>query len=206
MRSKISLNLSLLIVSIVGVAFSSIIIFSASNTSNQTQRNLINDKSVGFIRGITYPEQAPSGFPIRLKIPTINVDAAVERVGLTPDGAMDIPKNYDNIAWFELGSRPGENGSAVIAGHSGWIEGKPSVFDNLYKLRPGDKLYLEDDKGMIISFVVRENRRYDPKSDASEVFNLNNGKSHLNLVTCEGAWNKVTKSYPSRLVVFTDKE
>jgi LPXTG-site transpeptidase (sortase) family protein len=119
---------------------------------------------------------------------------------------MDIPKNQDDVAWFELGSRPGESGSAVLAGHYGWIKGKPSVFDNLYKLRTGDKVYLEDDKGIIVSFVVRENRRYDAKADASDVFNSNDGKPHLNLVTCEGTWDEVTKSYPSRLVVFTDKE
>jgi len=55
--------------------------------------------------------------------------------------------------------------------------------DNLYKLRKGDKLYIEDDKGVIISFVVRESRGYNPNADASDVFGLSNGKVHLNLIT-----------------------
>ncbi len=149
---------------------------------------------------------SPIGRPVRLEIPRINVDTAIEYVGLTSDGAMDIPKNQNDVAWFNLGPRPGEKGSSVIAVHLDRGNGMPAVFDNLYKLRQGDKLYVEDDKGVIISFVVRASRRYDPKADASDVFGSNDGKPHLNLITCEGVWNKVSKSYSERLVVFTDKE
>jgi len=151
-------------------------------------------------------EQTSAGLPMRLKIPGINVDATVEYVGLTSDGTMNIPESQDNVAWFMLGPHPGENGSAVIAGHYGWKDGRASVFDNLYKLRKGDKLYVENDKGVTISFVVRESRRYDPGADASNVFNSTDGKAHLNLITCEGVWDKVSKNYSERLVVFTDRE
>jgi len=125
-------------------------------------------------------------------------------VGLTLDGAMDVPKGPDDVAWFSLGSRPGESGSSVIAGHYGWKNGKASAFDNLYKLRKGDTLYIEDDKVVITSFVVRESRRYDPEADASEVFGSNDGRARLNLVTCEGAWDKVSRTYSKRLVVFAE--
>lgn len=145
--------------------------------------------------------------PVRLKIPVINIDATVESLGLTSQGDMDIPKGPDDVAWYKLGTRPGENGSAVIAGHYGtWKNGQGSVFDNLNKLNQGDKIYVEDDKGTIINFVVRESRRYDPSADAKDVFNSTDGKAHLNLITCEGTWNKDSKSYSERLVVFTDKE
>jgi len=151
-------------------------------------------------------DQASAGLPMRLKIPNINVDSAVEYVGVTADGAMDVPKIPADAAWFNLGPRPGEKGSAVIAGHFDWKNGAPAVFANLDKLRPGDKLYIEDDKGVIIIFVVRESRSYDPQADASGVFGSNDGKAHLNLITCEGIWNKAAKSYSRRLVVFADKE
>lgn len=151
-------------------------------------------------------EQVNIGLPVRLKIQRINVDSAIEHVGLTSDGAMDVPKGLDNVAWFELGPRPGESGSAVIAGHYGWKNGKGSVFDDLYKLRKGDKLYVEDDKGETVSFVVRETRRYNLEENVPEVFASNDGKSHLNLITCEGVWDEISKTYSQRLVVFTDKE
>ncbi len=192
MQSKVSLQWALLIVGIVGVAFLSTA-FSSVN------------------RGET-PEDVPAGvkttestLPVRLKIPKINVDAAIEYVGLASDGSMDVPKNPDEVAWFESGARPGENGNAVIAGHYGWKDGKPAVFDTLHTLRKGDRVYIENEKGVTVSFVVRESRRYDPKADASDVFRSSDGQAHLNLITCEGVWNTAEKSYSDRLVVFTDR-
>jgi hypothetical protein len=79
-------------------------------------------------------EQASPGLPVRLKIPSINVDAPIEYVGLTSDGAMDVPKGHVKVAWFNLGPSPGEIGSSVIAGHYGWKNNIPAVFDNLHKL------------------------------------------------------------------------
>lgn len=151
-------------------------------------------------------EQIIYGFPVRLKIPAINVDAVIEYVGIIANGEMGVPKDRANVAWFELGPHPGENGSAVIAGHYGtWLSGGSSVFDDLNKLLKGDKLYIEDDKGMIISFVVREIKSYDSKADATNVFSSYDGKAHLSLITCEGVWSETSKSYPNRLVVFTDR-
>jgi len=120
---------------------------------------------------------------------------------------MDIPKGLNNVGWFDLGPRPGENGSAVIDGHYGvWKNGKGTIFNNLYKLRVWDKLFIEDENGKVITFVVRKTQIYKQDSNASEVFISNDGKAHLNLVTCQGIWNKKTKSYPNRLVIFSDKE
>ena len=202
MQSKILSRQTLLIVILTGLVLSlALLFYFASKSSIQSSSASLIENAVVFPK----QEQASSGLPVRLKISKINVDAVVEYVGFSPDGAMDVPKERTNVAWFELGPRPGESGSAVIVGHYGW-KNKSSAFDNLYKLRKGDKVYIEDDKGVIISFVVRENRRYDPKADASDIFGSNDGESHLNLITCEGIWNKDSNSYSERLVVFTDKE
>lgn len=150
--------------------------------------------------------QATSGLPIRLRIKRIGIDAAIEYVGLTADGAMDIPKGPNNTAWFFPGPRPGEVGSAVIAGHFGWKNGIAAVFDNLHNLQKGDEVEIEDDRGVIITFIVRESQVYGENDGAASVFNSTDGKVHLNLVTCQGVWNKDRKSYSKRLVVFTDKK
>lgn len=147
-----------------------------------------------------------SGLPVRLKIPKIHVDAAVEYVGLAHDGAMDVPKSPSSVAWFNLGPHPGEVGSAVIAGHFGWKGGGAAVFDTVSTLHAGDKLYIEDEKGVQLTFVVREVRTYGKHEGTSGVFFSSDGKAHLNLITCEGVWSKAEKSYSNRLVVFTDKE
>jgi len=171
---------------------------SAPPVSNEILQNPIDDRIVE-----VPTEKVKPGLPVRLKIPKIDVDVAIEYAGLAFDGSVDTPKNQENVVWFNLSQHPGESGTAVIAGHYG---GKKSAFDNLYKLRKGDKLYIEDDNGITVSFVVRENRRYNPEADASHVFSSNDGKAHLNLITCEGDWDEVSESYSTRLVVFTDKE
>lgn len=150
-------------------------------------------------------EPQPPGLPVRLRIPALNIDSAIYYVSIAPDGAMDVNKNPDKVAWYQLGPRPGTAGSAVIAGHYGWEAGEGSVFNELHTLKTGDVLSIEDDKRRVISFAVRESREYDPGANADEVFNSNDGKAHLNLITCGGVWNESQKTYSHRLVTFTDQ-
>lgn len=144
--------------------------------------------------------------PVRLTIPAIKVDATILHVGVASDGSMETTKDPDRLGWYELGQRPGEIGSAVIAGHYGWRDGIPAVFDHLDDLRVGDKVYSEDEKKLVTIFVVRDVRTYNQNDDAQDVFHSADNKAHLNLITCEGTWDASSKSYPKRLVVFTDKE
>jgi len=191
------LRRSFLIFILFGALFSlGLISYFSSNVLALSQQRQAN----------TLVNQVGSGLPFRLKIPSINVDSIVEYVGITEEGAMDVPKDIANAGWYDLGPRPGENGSAVIAGHYGWKNGMPAAFDNLSKLQRGDQIYVEDETGAIITFVVREIKSLDPKADVSAVFSSNDRKAHLNLVTCEGVWDKTQKSYSKRLVVFADRE
>lgn len=206
METKISYK-RILPFGIAALALSLVLIFYFISTTSTANFSIpINEQEVNsrLTSGAGLPEQV--GKPVRLKIPAINADSAFEYVGLTPLGAMDVPKSPSNVAWYDLGPRPGESGNAVIAGHYGWKDGKPAVFDNLYKLQKGDKISVEGDMGAITIFVVRELRSYGEKQDASDVFTSKDGKAHLVLITCEGVWNKTQKSYSKRLVVFADKE
>ena len=148
----------------------------------------------------------PALAPVRLQIGTIQVDTLIKPVGLTSEGDMAIDSSIDTTAWYQLGPKPGEKGSAVIAGHYGWTGTLGSVFNNLHTLKKGDSVVVYDEQGEPIRFIVREIRKYHPEDDATEVFKSNDGKAHLNLITCEGAWNNAANSYTERLVVFTDLE
>lgn len=148
-----------------------------------------------------------SALPTRLKIPRIQIDAQIDPMNVTPSGGMEVPSGPHNVGWFSGGPHPGDTGSAVIDGHYGrWKNGDRSVFDNLDTLEKGDIVYVENEKGETNTFVVREFRTYDPSADTSDIFSSDDEESHLNLITCEGVWDKVSKSYSKRLVVFTDKQ
>ena len=223
MKFKISAEKKFYIISATGITFAIIIIFFLifglpihnSNAKliladNNTSQNLIindSNSSIKTTSDLASMKPIDQNLPIRLKIPRIKVDAKIESVGLTADGSVGTPKIPANVAWYNLSPHPGEKGSAVITGHYGrWKNGQGSVFDNLNLLKIGDKLSTKNNKGITTNFVVREIKKYDPKANAFDVFNMNDNKAHLNLITCEGIWNKKSNSFPKRLVIFTDKE
>src|SRR5680860_1576548 len=144
---------------------------------------------------------------MRLKIPKIKVDALVESVGIIANGEMGVPRGSNNVAWFNLGPNPGEIGSAVIDGHYGiWRDGKPAVFNDLTKLKIGDEILIEDGNGSTTTFTIRGFKSLNDDEDATSIFTSSDGKAHLNLITCSGEFDKISKSYPSRLVILSDKK
>ncbi len=148
------------------------------------------------------------GSPTRLTIPKLGVIASFQYNGLKSDGTMEIPTNVVDVGWYTGSPRPGEKGVSIITGHVSQIRKgvmtRQGVFYNLSQMRPGDKLYVLNDKGESVAFVVRESRLYDPLADATNVFTSTDDGIHLNIITCEGTWNQAELSYSKRLVVFTD--
>lgn len=203
--SKISASRILLIVIFGGFVFSLVLLLFRVSLKSSMESRLIpltENKTV-----LDEQESISSPLSVRLKIPKINVDAEIDPLGLTPNGDMEAPRGGRNVGWFNGGPHPGDTGSAVIDGHFGpWKNGEGSVFDDLHTLVKGDTLQVEDATGATTTFIVRESRILDPNADASDVFSSDDEGSHLNLITCEGVWDKVSKSYSGRLVVFTDKE
>ncbi|MFH1089128.1 MAG: class F sortase [Candidatus Uhrbacteria bacterium] len=209
------------VISLVGTVFLTAVIFllvknppgqesfAKQNPVFETQinQNLITEENIEPVQVVAALKETNLTLSIRLKIPKISLDAAIESIGLTPQGAVDVPKDPGNAAWYSLSSYPGEVGNAIITGHFGrWKNGEGSVFDNLNQLSEGDSLSIENESGVKINFVVRELRLYDQNDMATDVFISNDGKAHLNLITCDGVWNNVSKSFSKRLVVFADLE
>jgi LPXTG-site transpeptidase (sortase) family protein len=208
MRHKISPIQSLLVFETAGMVFLLLLIlFSTIIPSKQdffAQPVLASANKNNLLLPVA--EKIGQGLPVRLEIPKIKVNAVIDYVGLTAQGAMGIPTRPARAAWFKFGARPGEIGSAVISGHVNWYNGAYSIFANLNKLKTGDKIMIRDDSGAVISFVVRRSVFYAANQDATDIFNANDGLVHLNLITCSGIWDKKAKQYSNRLVVFTDKE
>jgi LPXTG-site transpeptidase (sortase) family protein len=146
-----------------------------------------------------------TGLPARLKIPRLDIDVPLDHVGLTANGDMEAPKLPEGAAWYSQGPRPGEKGSAVIDGHYGWVNNVPAIFDNLHALRIGDSLYIRDERGVTVTFVIRSTKEFTAKDDATTIFHSQDGKAHLNLITCQGSWNQDEKSFSNRYVIFADR-
>jgi LPXTG-site transpeptidase (sortase) family protein len=142
-----------------------------------------------------------AGLPRTLRIPRIGVEADIEQVGLTNEGAMDVPQDYWRVGWYELGPRPGEQGNAVIAGHLDTMTGA-AVFARLPDLRAGDEIEVEDAKGKTRTFIVERKTSFkDEDAPLDEIFGTATS-AHLNLITCGGAWDEKAGHYKERIVIF----
>ncbi len=147
--------------------------------------------------------EEPAGLPVRISIPSIGVDAQMEFVGLDTEGKMDVPKDFDNVGWFELGYRPGEKGNAVMAGHLDTAYGGTAVFYRLKELTSGDEIYVYDEEGNELRFIVTgvEIFPFD-RVPLAEIFGPSEERM-LNLITCEGVFDNSNQNYSDRTVVYS---
>lgn len=144
-----------------------------------------------------------AGVPVRLAIPALGVDAAVEQVGQTADGAMDTPSNPWNVAWYALGARPGMLGNAVMAGHVDYAGIGPVVFWDLRTLTPGAEVWVTADNGVRRRFIVQAVETYPADSAPLERIFGATSEVNLNLISCIGDFDPASRSYDRRIVVYT---
>lgn len=144
--------------------------------------------------------------PSTISIPSLGVSADIEQVGLDAKRNMDVPKKAENAGWYNLGPKPGERGSAVLAGHLDDPNGNPAIFWNLKKIKLGEKIIITDQENQQRVFIVKDIENY-PWNDfpLNEVFADATGKK-LNLITCGGTWDKENKNYLERTVVYANLE
>ena len=160
-------------------------------------------------RHATPAPQATQGdsevIPTRLIIPTIGVNAAIERVEILANSNLATPTGHpwDDAGWYDLGTRPGAQGSAVIDGHLDRPGGYPAVFWNLRKLHSGDEVMVVGTQGKTLRFRVLQVAFYAPQAAPLQNIFGNYGGSYLNLITCAGDWIPSQHQTTLRLVVYT---
>ena len=142
-----------------------------------------------------------SRYPSRLLIPSLHINANVQKVGVKKDGSMGTPNNFTDVAWYKNGVIPGDIGSAVIDGHVDNGLALAGVFKHLTDIKVGDDIYVVTAAGDKVHFVVTAVDFYNYKFvPVEDIFNNKDG-SHLRLITCSGTWVPGERTYNERLVV-----
>lgn len=138
---------------------------------------------------------------MRLEIPEIDLDEPVIELGLTADGHMEVPSDYDDVGWFSGGGRPGGIGPTVLAGHVDSATG-PAVFDRLREVSRGDVVTLENSSGVAANYRVESAENYSKSSFPTvDVFGAIQADV-IRLITCSGAFDEAVGSYDKNFVVF----
>ena len=90
MHSKTSFKKYLFFSGIAGIIFSLMVILFV--VSSYGLRKTAVNSSVESVQNIVSAQQVIPGIPVRLKIPTINVDAEIDPVGVTSKGEVGVPR------------------------------------------------------------------------------------------------------------------
>lgn len=144
----------------------------------------------------------PPSPPVRIRIPSLRVDAPLMGLGLTPTGSLDVPPaEKKNLAgWYEAGTTPGERGTAIVAGHVDNADGA-AVFYRLGALRRGATIELDRRDGGAALFTVDAVEVYDARNFPDEKVYGAAPRPELRVITCGGGYSRTT-GYQGNVVVF----
>ena len=143
----------------------------------------------------------PAARPVSLTIPLIGVKTQLVKLGLTADGALQVPSSTTVAGWYTGAPRPGDIGSAVIVGHVDSLTG-PGVFYRLSELRPGNRIFVLRADGTTVAFRVTAVRDYQKDHFPTHDVYGPTPDAELRLITCGGDFNAATGHYLSNVVVY----
>ena len=143
------------------------------------------------------------GFPKKIKIESIDVNADIVAVSVDGDGHLESPEDWGVVGWYKGGAKPSEEGSLLLNAHYDDNYGRPAVFWKLKNIRVGDKVSVLDNYGRWFDYRVVDVYYVDINDpDRAKVLDPNNeGKSMMTLITCGGVWSVQGGTYDKRLVV-----
>jgi sortase (surface protein transpeptidase) len=152
------------------------------------------------ITGLVLPESDP----VAVAIPRIGVRSRLVKLGLDPDGAMELP-DPPVAGWFSRGATPGALGPAVISGHVTW-DGAPAVFYRVGTMRPGDRVTVTRKDGRTAVFTVSRVARFSKSQFPSGAVYGPIDHAGLRLITCGGTYDAARHKYLDNVVVFAKLE
>ncbi len=144
--------------------------------------------------------------PRYVRIPKIGANNRVVSVGVKANNELKTPGNVFDVGWYENSSKPGQPGATLLDAH---VHGptKPGAFYNLKILTEGDEVEIERGDGKRIKYrvVSKETVPYQQVDMAKAMRSQTKGKNGLNMITCGGKYNKDTKTYEQRVIVYAEQ-
>ncbi|MEU3724018.1 class F sortase [Streptomyces sp. NPDC031705] len=144
----------------------------------------------------------PGSPPVRIRIPSIRVDAPLMGLGLDRDGGLEVPPpaRRDLAGWYRDGTTPGATGTAVIVGHVDHASG-PAVFYHLGALHRGAGIEVARADGRTAVFTVHAVEVHDAGDFPDRRVYGPSPRAELRVITCGGAFSPRT-GYQGNVVVF----
>jgi hypothetical protein len=145
---------------------------------------------------------ATSSRPTRLRIASLGIDASVVASGIDiARGVLGVPADIHELGWWADGAAPGDpSGSIVIAGHIDSATAGAGALFSLNTARPGTVIQVTTADGRTRSYKVVSVKTMLKANLPTDIWSQH-GRNHLELVTCGGPFDPVTRHYRDNVVV-----
>ena len=197
------------ILAATGVVAFSLLLGACASTdgaaSSPTSGSSAESFSAGELQDPAAPEESDAAAvpPVRVQIPSIGVDSALESLALEEGGRLQAPVDYDLAGWYAGGVQPGQVGPAIIAGHVD-SPTAPAVFAALGNLVPGDEIIVTRSDGSVLTFAVSGSMQSAKAEFPTAAVYSNVPTPELRLITCGGVFDSSTGHYLDNLIVFAE--
>jgi sortase (surface protein transpeptidase) len=141
---------------------------------------------------------------VRLVVPALDVDAPIRPMGVRDDGQMALPEDVDRVGWYRFGPRPGDAGSAVLAGHVDDDEQGLGALAPLRTAEPGDEIQVTDRDGASTRWRVVSREVITKQALPLDRLFRRDGPPRLTLITCGGPFLPEFGSYRDNVVVVAE--
>ncbi|MCB5291629.1 class F sortase [Arthrobacter sp. SO3] len=129
------------------------------------------------------------------------INMSIVEVGVSPDGAMEIPESFNEAGWYRFGPAPGAAaGAAVVAAHVDTTSDS-APFSQLKSLEPGTFVTVRREGAAPLTFrVTGVELMAKDAFDGASIFRRD-GPHQLKLVTCGGRWLDEQQDYGDNVIV-----
>lgn len=148
---------------------------------------------------VASPAKDPA--PRFLTVAGTTINMPIVEVGVSPDGAMEIPEPFNQAGWYRFGPAPGAAaGTAVVAAHVDTTS-ESAPFSQLKSLPAGSIVTVQRHGAPPLAYrVIRVELMAKDAFDGASVFRRD-GPPQLKLVTCGGRWLDEQQDYGDNVIV-----
>jgi hypothetical protein len=147
-------------------------------------------------------------YPRYLRIPSLQIEARVRRLGLDNKNAVGSPNNIFDAGWYDSSVRPGDKeGSSIIIGH---VNGPKTqgLFWDISKVAPGSLIMIEKGNGESIAYKVTKIEKLPDDAIDMSVYLKTEvpGQHDLKLITSASKYDMVGKQNVGRVIVYAQQQ
>lgn len=140
--------------------------------------------------------------PVRVRVPAVGIDVAVDPVGVLDTGAMELPERVSVAGWYRFGPGPASAaGSTILAAHVDSLKYGRGPFSLLKDAPLGAAVSVTTADGVEHAYAIAISERVAKQEIPLEAVFDRAGAPRLVLITCGGQFDHETGHYLDNILI-----